>query len=376
MTYCAAFSSEEAIILTTDTAESKLIRNIADGTFPRENTFFGETTQFDDFELSDRALKIFLVSEKRLVAAAGDKDCIYKAVSFLRQHSNEHLFMSTLFQSLENSMDFERDQVKLFCAEHCESSLVLGCWCSGRGLSHPSNKFGKSADAVLTGSAKNGFEFVTKNVSRMLSNIENKTIAHTLTLVNSYHQLVGIHASTTKQRFGGTYVSAAMTKSGVVWQPDVTYLIYSPSELTPEVTKLQAFEAINVFVRNELLFVERRTPVHRNILMAPHFSKEEVEKRIHKVGADMIEKALKLGSDYKVFLSRETPYAVMLHHFDPEYCVKAEFKTDMATMSFSPDFYQLLQSKPELPSSQGAAKIEVVPRGLLSNGYTQPRFKK
>lgn len=374
MTYCAAFVSEDSIILTTDTAESRLIRNCADGVFPIEKTFFGETTQFDSFELSDRALKIFLVSEKRLVAAAGEKDSIYTAVSFLRQHSQEHRFMSSLFQSLEDSIKFERDQVELVCVEHCESSLILGCWCSGRGLSFPANKEGRPADAILAGSARNGFEYVTENVSRMLSKTETKNVAHRLVLVNSYHQLVGLHGATTKQRFGGAYVSAAMTKSGVIWQPDVAFFIYSPSEMTPEAQKLEALEAINVFVRNELLFVETRTPSHRNILMAPHLEKEEVERRINKVGANLIEKAFNLRSDYKVFLSREDPYAIMLHHLAPEYCVKTELGMDSVSMSFSPDFYQLLLSKPELLPLQGSAKIEVVPRGLLSKAYKQPSF--
>jgi hypothetical protein len=237
---------------------------------------------------------------------------------------------------------------------------------------HTANRSGKPTDAVLIGSAMDGFEYITKNVSSMIAKYPVEKLPHVLTLVNSYHQLVGIHATTTEKQFGGAYTSAAMTRTGITWQSDTTYFVYSPSELNLERNKLEAFEAINVLMRKGLLYVERRTPVFRNILMAPFLDFEEVKAVIKETGSDIYHTAIDLSSEYKVFLSREHPYGVMLHHFHPEYCYKSNVGTDSATSTFAPDFYELLKSRPKLRNGQGAANLEVVPRGLLSDGYVQP----
>jgi hypothetical protein len=260
------------------------------------------------------------------------------------------------------------------CAENVHASLILGVWSAGRGLSFPANTAEKPADAILIGTAMDGFEYITNNVSRMIANYPAEKLPHVLTLVNSYHQLVGIHAQTTEKKFGGAYTSVAMTRNGIVWQPDITYFIYSPSELNVGAEKLEAFEAVNVIMRKGLLYVERRTPIFRNILMAPILDLEKVKATVREIGTDLYDTALKLSSDYKVFLSREDPYGVMLHHFHPEYCYKSNIGPDSASVTFSPDFYQLLKTRPSLPFLQGAAKLDVVPRGLLADDYVQPQF--
>ncbi len=374
MTYCAAFVTRDAIILTADTVETSTSNDEAGGISSTGDTFFNESTLFDGFEISDSALKIFKIDDKRLVAAAGQKDEIYTAIQFLREHSSKFDFMMPLFESLQSSNNFGLDTVQILCAENAHASLVLGVWSAGRGLSFPANTTDKPAHAILIGSARSGFEYITKNVSQMIAKYPEEKLPHVLTLINSYHQLVGIHVQTTEKKFGGAYTSAAMTRNGIVWQPDTTYYIYSPSELNTEAKKLEAFEAVNVIMRKGLLYVERRTPVFRNILMAPILDLEEVKAIVREIGADLYYTALQLSSDYKVFLSREHPYGVMLHHFHPEYCYKSNIGPDSASATFSPDFYQLLKTRPSLPFLQGAAKLEVVPRGLLADDYVQPVF--
>ena len=369
MTYCAAFITDNSIILTSDTIET--YDNTCD---TKNDTFFSESTKFNGYEVSDTALKLFKLNENRILCASGKKDSIIAAVSFLKEHTNSYPFMASLFQSLESSLSLEVDSVQIFCAENYNGTLFLGAWSSGRGLSFPANQT-KKANALLMGTAMIDFKFITENVSNMISNYSHETLPHQLALINSYHQLVGVHTDTTKSKFGGAYTSAAMTKEGVVWQPDVTYFLYSPSELNPITNKkLEAFEAINVMMRDGLLFLERRTPIHRNILLTALHEYEEIELAVKKHGASLYDKALSMSTDYKVFLSREKPYVVFLHHIDPEYCVKIEVSDKIAHNTYSEDFYALLKAQPEVPFMQGAAKIEIVPRGLLSEGYEEPKF--
>ena len=171
-------------------------------------------------------------------------------------------------------------------------------------------------------------------------------------------------------KFGGASVCAALTKQGVVWQPDTTYFLYSPSDLDPDKKKLNTLEAVSLIPREGVIYQERRTPKLRNLALTPFLSEEEAVRVLTKYGEAMCETALNLTTEYKAFVSREHPHAVLLHHAGNQETFRHELREKGATAHFSVELVSLMKSRPELPLLQGAARIDVLPRGLFSNEFT------
>jgi hypothetical protein len=71
LTYCAGFFDEDYIVIVADTVETQ-DKSSEEKLFPPGLTFFSEQTDFEGFEVSDTALKIFEFENSRLVGAAGD----------------------------------------------------------------------------------------------------------------------------------------------------------------------------------------------------------------------------------------------------------------------------------------------------------------
>jgi len=194
-------------------------------------------------------------------------------------------------------------------------------------------------------------------------------------LTSTYHQLTGVHADLGKEYIGGAFFTVAMTNNGLVWQPDITYFIYSPAamrESRDKDEKTKSFMPVNILVRDSIAFIERRVPKYRSIIMAGAASKAEIEcvRQLHE--KEVSEMSRNLACEYAIFLSRDDAYAVFLHRIKEDPYIRMVITANNLSITYAEDFYELLIKKPKIENKQGACLIEVVPRDLFSNDYTPP----
>lgn len=369
MTYCAAFITEHAIYLTADSAVSTLSARP-----DHEETFFGEITEQEGFSINDDALKIFPLDENRVVAAAGISDCIQSAINFLLEHGSDIKDTRDLFSSLNISLSLNKGCVNLICVEKQDGKLTTGVWSAGEDyrVTPSHDDHGRQTKAVNIGTGGKEYGYITESAADMVRKYPLSKIQHSLVLVSSYHQLAGCHTTFPKDYVGGAFITIAMTLDGLIWQPDISYYLYFPSEMRAkeqEKKKLQSFLPVNVLIRESIVFVERRVPEYRSLMMTGGALPDKVE-HVRKTYQDEVGKIAKeMGCKHAVFLSRESHYAVYLYRFDPDYCIRHSINDNYATTTYAEDFYKLLLSEPEHGEQQGAALIEVVPRGLLSEQH-------
>jgi len=275
-------------------------------------------------------------------------------------------------------LDLRAGSVALICAERKNEELILGCWSAGKGYVIPKAKDGEDPHAVVIGSGRQSFGYITENVMRMIRKYPEDKLLHTLVLTSAYHQLAGVHADLGQKYIGGTFFTVAMTKNGLVWQPDITYFMYSPAEMRESINKhekLKSFVPVNVLVRDAIAFIERRVPKYRTIIMAGVASKDEIERVRQLHEKEIIETSLNLACEYAIFLSRDDPYAVFLHRIKEDYCIRLVVTTNNANITFADDFYAQLLKKPEIGNQRGACLITIAPPGLFSNDYTPPNLE-
>lgn len=373
MTYAAGFHTDHGIYLTVDSASTGGAE-----TAIHSDTFFGEQAIHDTYAITDNAMKLFKVSPHRLVAAAGDSEAIYKSINFLKENTGVFEKPSDLFSSMQRSLNISENTIKLIFAEYSKSGFELGIWQSGHEYAIPRNEKGDPASALCTGSGM-VFSYLTENVAKSIRLITEKTIKNNLAFISCCHQLHGVHANHTLKNVGGAFITAAVTKDGIVWQPDITYFKYSPSIMrntTPGEEKLKMFYPVNIIVREGAVFIERRVPEYRAIYMNNAISHEESIKirEIHENEAENI--ALNLSCEYGAFLSSDDPYAVLIHHFSDEYCYKNVIKEDTAQITISEDVYTLLLEKPELNDMVGSMKVFCAPENFLKPNYSLPVLKQ
>ncbi|MBC8318170.1 MAG: hypothetical protein H8E41_09705 [Desulfobulbaceae bacterium] len=372
MTYAAGFRTEHGLYLTVDSASTGGAE-----TAIHSDTFFGEQAVHDTYAITDNAMKLFKISTHRLVAAAGDSQAIYQSIKFLKENSEIFEKPPDLFSSLQESLYLPKNTIKLIFAEFSKSGFELGIWQSGQEYEIPCNAEGNLASALCTGSGM-VFSYLTENVAKSIRLITEKTIKNNLAFISCCHQLHGVHANHTLNNVGGAFITAAVTKDGVVWQPDITYFKYSPSimrDTTPGEEKLKMFYPINIMVREGAVFIEKRVPEYRAIYMNNAISHEESIKirERHEKEAENI--ALNLSCEYGAFLSSDDPYAVLIHHFSDEYCYENVILKGTAQITISEDVYALLLEKPKLNNMVGAMKVFCVPKNFLKPNYSLPELK-
>jgi len=372
VTYAASFKTDHGIYLTTDSAVSGgSVHAIHD------DTFFGEPSSAGDYSISDNAVKLFKISNTRLIAAAGNAQQIYSCVDYLRQSSDQFESLKELIISIDQALSsVELGAVTFICAEYLESTFKMGIWRSGDGYHVPSNNKGVEASAICTGSGM-VYDYLTDNVAKSIRHITAGTLDNNLAFISCCHQLHGVHANHVLNRVGGAFVTAVLNNQGIVWQPDITYFRYSPSQMlgTPEQrNRLRMFFPVSLVVREGVLFVERRAPEYRAAVIANGVSAVESSEIIQKYSEEASSVGLNLNGKYGAFLSTEDPYAFLVHHFDEDYCYRNKIRKDSAQIIFSEDFYHRLRAKPEIGNFQGAMKVDTAPSGFLSQDYVPPKL--
>ena len=278
---------------------------------------------------------------------------------------------------MQKSLNITKNTIKLIFAEYSKSGFELGIWQSGHEYEIPCNAERAPASALCTGSGM-VFSYLTENVAKSIRCITEKTIKNNLAFISCCHQLHGVHANHTLKNVGGAFITAAITKDGIVWQPDITYFKYSPSFMrhtNPGEEKLKMFYPINIMVREGAVFIEKRVPEYRSMYMNNAISHEksiEIREKYEKEAEDI---ALNLSCEYGAFLSSDDPYAVLIHHFSDEYCYKNVISKDTANITISEDVYALLLEKPELNNMIGAMKVFCAPENFLKPNYSLPELK-
>lgn len=366
LTYAAAIHTEAAIYVTADSAVTD-----DPGRSIHDDTFFGEPSERGEYSIRDTALKIFPVCDNRLIAAAGDFSTISRSVTFLKEHSASVDDTFALFKALESSIPLEPRSATLLCAERTDGTLRMGAWTPGAGgYEVPAIPEGKVGPAMAIGSGAKYCGYVTKNINRTLRHFGPDKMHHLMALSSTYHQLVGAHADLGKGYVGGVFVTAAMTLDGVVWQPDITYVLYSGSDIpspTNTAPRGSTFQPVNILIREDAAFVERRIPEYRGTVLPGIADERELQEIRDRHEGDVADIARNLSCKYLAFLRRDYPCAVLLYRTQPDHPVQFEITNTTLRPGYTEGFRQMLLRKPELPPLQGACHITVQPDGLLSD---------
>lgn len=362
MTYVAGFYTEHGIYLTADTALTTDVKDAMNN-----DTFFGEPAVHDSYSITDEAMKLFKLSSHRIVAAAGEAQEIHKAVQFLRENSAHFIKPIELFTVLQVSLALPNNSVTLVFAQYDESGFEMGIWRSGGEYIRAVNDAGVPVSAICTGSGL-VFGYLTKNVAKSIQFISEKTVNNNLAFISCCHQLHGVHSNHVQENVGGAFITAALTKDGITWQPDVTYFRYSPSvmkRIQPEKGKLTLFYPVSVLVREGAVFVERRVPEYRSTFISNALEAKVISDVYGKYAQDLAQKALNLSCEYGAFLSSDEPFALLIHHSTDDYCYKNTIENTVAHITFSEDIYKKLLEKPVLNQKQGAMNIFCMPENFI-----------
>lgn len=371
MTYVAGFHTDHGIYLTVDSASTGGVE-----TAIHSDTFFGEPTVHDSYSISDNVMKLFQISSHRLVAVAGESEKIHQSIQFLRENSDLFEKPAELFKRLQLSLELPNNSVVLIFAEYNESVFEMGIWRSGSEYVKPINSQGMPPFAICTGSGR-VFSYLTENIGKAIRLVTEATISNNLAFISCCHQLHGVHANHVLKNVGGAFITAVLTKKGVVWQPDITYFRYSPSIMKKKIQgkdKLTMFYPVNVMVREGTVFVERRVPEHRAIYMDNAVNKNQSEEIKNKHEEEVNNMALNLSCEYGAFLSSDDPYAILIHHFKDDYYYKNDIDKNIAHITFSEDVYAKLLEKPLLNDMTGAMNIFCLPENFLKPNYKLPVF--
>ncbi len=369
MTYAAGFLTDHGIYLTVDSALTGGVE-----TAIHSDTFFGEPAVHNSYAISDNAMKLFQISSHRLVAAAGDSEKIHQSIQFLRENSDLFESPSELFKRLQLSLILPKNSISLIFAEHNETGFEMGVWRSGDEYVIPTNSDGMSPFAICTGSGR-VFSYLTENIGKAIRFVSDATIANNLAFVSCCHQLHGVHANHVLKNVGGAFITAVLTKKGVVWQPDITYFRYSPSIMKKKrqgKDKLTMFYPVNVMVREGTVFIERRVPKYRVLYIDNAVNKTQSAEINNKHEEEVNKTALNLSCEYGAFLSSDNPYAILVHHFKDDYYYKNDIEKNTANISFSEDVYAKLLEKPLLKNMPGAMNIFCLPENFLKPNYEIP----
>jgi len=369
LTYVAGFLTDHGIYLTVDSASTGGVE-----TAIHSDTFFGEPAVHDSYAISDNAMKLFQISSHRLVAAAGDYEKIHQSIQFLRENSHLLESPSELFRILQLSLQLPNNSISLVFAEHNEKGFEMGIWRSGDEYVKPTNSEGMSPFAICTGSGR-VFSYLTENIGKAIRLVTDATIPNNLAFISCCHQLHGVHANHVLKNVGGAFITAVLTKKGVVWQPDITYFRYSPSIMKKKrqgKDKLTMFYPVNVMVREGAVFVERRVPEYRAIYMDNAVNKAQSAEIKNKHEEEVNKTALNLSCEYGAFLSSDDPYAILIHHFKDDYYYKNDIEKNTANISFSEDIYAKLIEKPLLNNMHGAMNIFCLPENFIKPNYKIP----
>jgi hypothetical protein len=371
LTYAAGFYTDHGIYLTADSASTG-----GPDSALHSDTFFGEPAIRDSYAVSDNSMKIFQLSDSRLVAAAGDAENIHRCVQHLRDSSDQFSRPDDLFANLQASMRHPLGSVTFVIAQLADTEFEMGIWRSGDTYVKATPMNESSASAICTGSGLE-FSYLTEGVAKSIRSVTEKTARNNAAFISCCHQLHGVHADHVSMNIGGAFVTAVLTRRGIIWQPDITYFKYSPSVMRgtkPGAAMLMMFYPINVLVREGVVFVERRVPEYRRIYMSNGVSAQQRDNILSQFDKEVSDTARLLSCEYGAFLSSDEPCAVLIHHFLDDYCYKNTIEDGIARITFSEDIYCKLLEEPKIARKRGAMNVFCAPINFLSPGYETPQL--
>ena len=222
MTYILGWKNDDNVFLAADSATTAL------GTTPTTNithSSFGEQHTINEREVVEETmLKLCCVNSKAIVAIAGD---INRALEIVK----------TFESALKNYANIKEAFEKAICScgpylKDTDVGLIMGCMDKGKTKLYSYNS--KRANEVFEhdtftqlGSIKGVYPTLTEEIVKCF--IERKLPGkHMLIAVTAILQSYGIFDKLMNVGVGGVFFGLSINYSGIHWQPDTSYILYSP----------------------------------------------------------------------------------------------------------------------------------------------------
>lgn len=222
MTYILGWKNDDNVFLAADSATTAL------GTTPTTNithSSFGEQHTINERGVVEETmLKLCCVSNKAIVAMAGD---ISLAVETVRVFETALKTCANIKEAFEKAI--------CSCGPYSKDTdvgLIMGCMDKGKTRlysynSKRANKVFEHDTFTQLGSIKGVYPTLTEKIVKCF--IERKLPGKCMQIaVTAILQSYGILDILMNMGVGGVFFGLSINSSGIHWQPDTSYVLYSP----------------------------------------------------------------------------------------------------------------------------------------------------
>ena len=291
MTYILGWKNDDNVFLAADSASTTL------GTTPSTNithSSFGEQHIVGEHGVvEETTLKLCRVGQKAIVAIAGNTKCAFETVKTFKTALKIYADVKEAFEKAIYSCEpYPKDT---------DVGLIMGCMDKGKArlYSYDSRRAdGISEHDVFTqlGSIKGLYRGLTKRITELFleKRLPRKDM---LIAVTALLQSYGIFDVLMNMGVGGVFFGLSINSSGVYWQPDTSYILYTPN--------FSQKDLIAVIARDDIVVVDSSinnyNKLFANTVNLPLLAPEDLNtKRLE------LRKFLDTGeSDFYVWLSKK-----------------------------------------------------------------------